>query len=238
MIDKNNIPASIAIIMDGNGRWATNRMLPRVVGHNAGMKSMKKIIEAADDIGVKHLTVYAFSTENWKRSDTEVNGIFKLLVKYIDSDIQELSEKNVKVTIIGDRSRLSDKVNAKIDYALEKTEANTGMQFNIALNYGSRNEILRAVKTLGEEIASGKLSYENIDEDMISSKLYTGEFNIPDPDLVIRTSGEIRLSNFLMWQLAYSEMIFVDDLWPDFTPEKFYETIEEYQNRNRRFGGR
>lgn len=238
MIDMNNIPKSIAIIMDGNGRWAAERKLPRVMGHNAGMKAMKKIIKAANNIGVKHLTVYAFSTENWKRTDTEINGIFSLLIKYIDSDIQELSEENVKVTILGDRSRLSKKVNEKIDYALSKTDKNSGMQFNIALNYGGRDEIVKAVRSIAEDIKKDNLAVDDITEEVLSKRLYTGQLNVADPDLVIRTSGEVRLSNFLIWQLAYSEMVFVKELWPDFTEDKFYEAIEEFQNRNRRFGGR
>lgn len=238
MVDMNRIPAHVAIIMDGNGRWAKKRNMPRVMGHNAGMKSMKEIVKKAATLGVKYLTVYAFSTENWKRSEEEVSGIFKLLIKYVDSELDELHRNNVKVNILGDCSRMSDKVNEKLNLTVEKTKNNTGLQFNIALNYGSRDEIVHAVKSIAEKIENGEVSVEDIDEQMIGKNMYTGELDIPDPDLVIRTSGEIRLSNFLMWQLAYAEMVFTDVLWPDFTPEEFEKTIEIFQSRDRRFGGR
>lgn len=238
MIDAKNIPSSVAIIMDGNGRWAKNKRMPRVVGHNAGMKAMRDIVRAASDMGIKYLTVYAFSTENWNRSDEEINGIFKLLIKYVDSDINQLSRNNVKINILGDRSKLPKIVDEKIQFALDKTAENTGLCFNIAINYGSRSEIVYAVKKIANDMALGKITDGDIDESMISRNLYTGELDIPDPDLVIRTSGEIRLSNFLMWQLAYSEMVFMDCLWPDFTEEHLREAVFEYQRRNRRFGGR
>lgn len=238
MLDKNRIPAHVAIIMDGNGRWAKKRNIPRVMGHNAGMKTMKEIVKEAAQIGIKFLTVYAFSTENWKRSEEEVSGIFKLLIKYVDSELEELHENNVKVNILGDYSRLSDKVKDRLDMTIAKTKNNTGLQFNIALNYGSRDEIVHSVKKIAGEVLEGNLNVEDIDENIIGKNLYTGELDLPDPDLVIRTSGEVRLSNFLMWQLAYAEMVFVDVLWPDFTPEEFEKSIEIYQSRDRRFGGR
>ena len=238
MIDQNRIPSSVAIIMDGNGRWAKKRNMPRVMGHNAGMKAMKEIVRHSAELGIKYLTVYAFSTENWKRSEEEVSGIFKLLVKYVDTELAELEEANVKVNILGDCSVMSDIVKDRLNKALEGTKNNTGMEFNIALNYGSRAEILHSVKTLAQKVENGELKAEDIDEEMISANLYTGERQIPDPDLVIRTSGEIRLSNFLMWQLAYAEMVFTDVLWPDFTPQKLEEAIETFQSRDRRFGGR
>lgn len=240
MIDYNNIPKHIAIIMDGNGRWAKNKHVPRLAGHNAGMKSMKEIIRRASDIGVKYLTVYAFSTENWKRSEEEVTGIFKLFIKYVNSDLKELDEKNVKVNIIGSFDSLSSDVLAKINETVETTKENDGMIFNIALNYGSRDEIVHAVKKISTAVKEGKLRVDSIDNDVVSSNLYTGaeHGDIPDPDLLIRTSGEQRLSNFLLWQLAYSEFVFADELWPDFTPEAFEKCIEEYQNRDRRYGGR
>ena len=238
MIDMNRIPASVAIIMDGNGRWAKKRNMPRVMGHNAGMKAMKEIVKHSAELGIKYLTVYAFSTENWKRSEEEVSGIFKLLVKYVDTELAELEEANVKVNILGDCSVMSDIVKDRLNKALEGTKDNTGMEFNIALNYGSRAEILHSVKALAQKVEDGELKAEDIDEEMIGANLYTGERQIPDPDLVIRTSGEIRLSNFLMWQLAYSEMVFTDVLWPDFTPEQLEEAIETFQSRDRRFGGR
>lgn len=241
MLDMNRIPASIAIIMDGNGRWAKKRFLPRVAGHNAGMLAMKEIIKTSSTLGVKHLTVYAFSTENWKRSDEEVSGIFKLLVKYVDSELEELNANNVRVRILGDYSVIPEEARNRIEKSLAATASNTGLQFNIALNYGSRAEIVRAVNRINEDIREGVLGEDTeITEELLSRYLYTGDENgnISDPDLIIRTSGEERLSNFLLWQSAYSEFVFTDVLWPDFTPEEFKKTIEVYQNRDRRFGGR
>ena len=238
MLDMNNIPSSVAIIMDGNGRWAEKRRLPRVMGHNAGMKAMREIVSTASQLGVKFLTVYAFSTENWNRSDEEINGIFKLLIKYVDSELDKIAKNNVKINILGDRERLAQKVNEKIEQAIKRTEKNDGLIFNIALNYGGRDEILRSVKSVGQEVKSGVLQIDDIDAEKFEKHLYTGELGVKDPDLIIRTSGEIRISNFLLWQLAYSEMIFVDVLWPDFTPNIFKKTIMEYQRRSRRFGGR
>lgn len=238
MLDMNNIPSSVAIIMDGNGRWAEKRRLPRVMGHNAGMKAMREIVSTASQLGVKFLTVYAFSTENWNRSDEEINGIFKLLIKYVDSELDKIAKNNVKINILGDRERLAQKVNEKIEQAIKRTEKNDGLIFNIALNYGGRDEILRSVKSVCQEVKSGVLQIDDIDADKFEKHLYTGELGVKDPDLIIRTSGEIRISNFLLWQLAYSEMIFVDVLWPDFTPDIFKKTIMEYQRRSRRFGGR
>ena len=238
MLDMNNIPSSVAIIMDGNGRWAEKRRLPRVMGHNAGMKAMREIVSTASQLGVKFLTVYAFSTENWNRSDEEINGIFKLLIKYLDSELDKIAKNNVKINILGDRERLAQKVNEKIEQAIKRTEKNDGLIFNIALNYGGRDEILRSVKSVCQEVKSGVLQIDDIDAEKFEKHLYTGELGVKDPDLIIRTSGEIRISNFLLWQLAYSEMIFVDVLWPDFTPDIFKKTIMEYQRRSRRFGGR
>lgn len=238
MLDMNNIPSSVAIIMDGNGRWAEKRRLPRVMGHNAGMKAMREIVSTASQLGVKFLTVYAFSTENWNRSDEEINGIFKLLIKYVDSELDKIAKNNVKINILGDRERLTQKVNEKIEQAIKRTEKNDGLIFNIALNYGGRDEILRSVKSVCQEVKSGVLQIDDIDAEKFEKHLYTGELGVKDPDLIIRTSGEIRISNFLLWQLAYSEMIFVDVLWPDFTPDIFKKTIMEYQRRSRRFGGR
>lgn len=241
MLDMNRIPASIAIIMDGNGRWAKKRFLPRVAGHNAGMLAMKEIIKTSSTLGVKYLTVYAFSTENWKRTEEEVSGIFKLLVKYVDSELEELNSNNVKVRILGDYSIIPEAAKERIEKSLKTTENNTGLQFNIALNYGSRAEIVRAMNRVNRDIREGKLAKgTEISEELLSRYLYTGDENdnIPDPDLIIRTSGEERLSNFLLWQSAYSEFAFTDVLWPDFTPEEYKRLIEEYQNRDRRFGGR
>lgn len=240
MIDANRVPKHVAIIMDGNGRWATSRFLPRVAGHNAGMKAMKEIVKRSQVLGVKYLTVYAFSTENWKRTEEEISGIFNLLVKYVDSELAELNQNNVKVHILGDFSKIPAKAIEKLEETLKTTKDNDGLQFNIALNYGSRAEIIRAIKRAYKDVENGTAKVEDIDEEMISRYLYTGEENdnIPDPDLIIRTSGEERLSNFLLWQAAYSEFVFADELWPDFTPEAYERCIEEYQSRDRRFGGR
>jgi undecaprenyl diphosphate synthase len=241
MIDQNRIPAHVAIIMDGNGRWAKKKGLPRLAGHNAGMLAMKEIVKASSVLGVKYLTVYAFSTENWKRSKEEVGGIFKLLVKYVDSELSELHENNVKVKVLGDYSVIPKIAVERLEKSLETTANNTGLQFNIALNYGSRAEIVRAVSRIYEDIRKGALEEETeITEELISRYLYTGDENgnIPDPDLIIRTSGEERLSNFMLWQSAYSEFAFTDVFWPDFSPAEYERLIEAYQNRDRRFGGR
>lgn len=240
MIDKTRIPAHVAIIMDGNGRWAKKRNLPRVAGHNAGMKAMKRIVDHSDKLGVRYLTVYAFSTENWKRSLAEVTGIFKLLVTYVNSELQELIDNNVKVKVLGDYSTIPPDAKKSLEKTLEQTKENTGLQFNIALNYGGRDEIRRAVYAIGRDIQKGLLKPEDITEELIGSHLFTGSLNadVPDPELVIRTSGELRLSNYLLWQTAYSELVFSDVLWPDFTPEEYEKAICEYQSRSRRFGGR
>ena len=238
------MPTHVAIIMDGNGRWAKKKLLPRVAGHNAGMLAMKEIVRTASDLGLKHLSVYAFSTENWKRSMEEISGIFGLLVKYVASELAELHEKNVRVRVLGDYSVIPDDARESLDKTLSTTEKNTGMQFNIALNYGSRAEILRAVNRIMEErffdAVSKGYDLDEITEEEISRYLYTGDENnnIPDPDLIIRTSGEERLSNFLLWQSAYSEFAFTDTLWPDFSPEEFIEILKTFGGRERRYGGR
>lgn len=240
MLDKERIPVHVAVIMDGNGRWAKEKGLPRLAGHNAGMKAMKKIVDHSDKLGIKYLTVYAFSTENWKRSIAEVSGIFKLLVKYVDSDLRELVENNVKVKVLGDYSMLPQDAVRSLDRTLEETKDNTGLQFNIALNYGGRDEIKKAVQSIGEKIREGLLAPEDITEETITAELYTGAgyADVPDPELIIRTSGELRLSNFLLWQSAYSELVFPQVMWPDFTPEEYEKAIADYQSRERRFGGR
>ena len=241
MLDREKIPAHIAIIMDGNGRWAKAKGVPRVAGHNAGMQAMKEIVKASSQLGVKHLTVYAFSTENWKRSAEEVGGIFKLVVKYVNSELAELHQNNVRVRILGDYTQVPKPAVESLEKSLETTKANTGLQFNIALNYGSRAEIVRAVNLIEQDKKAGVIDPDmEITEELISRYLYTGAENgdIPDPDLIIRTSGEERLSNFMLWQSAYSEFGFTDVLWPDFTPAEYERMIEAYQNRERRFGGR
>ncbi|HYE68425.1 MAG TPA: isoprenyl transferase [Anaerovoracaceae bacterium] len=236
MIDLDRMPAHVAIIMDGNGRWARSRNLPHMAGHNAGMLAMKEIVKASSSLGVKHLTVYAFSTENWKRSSEEVSGIFKLLILYIEKELRELHDNNVKVKILGDYERLPKEAVKSLERSLNTTKDNTGLQFNIALNYGGRDEILRSVKTLAKEVENGNLKSDDITEDMIAENLYTA--GIPDPDMIIRSSGEMRLSNYLLWQCAYSEFVFTDVLWPDFSRDEYEKTIEIFQNRKRRFGGR
>ena len=226
--------------MDGNGRWATKRNLPKMSGHNAGMQAMKEIVKRASTLGIEHLTVYAFSTENWKRSVEEINGIFSLIVVYVAKELKELDENNVKVQVLGDYSMLPEKSVESLEKALKTTENNTGLQFNIALNYGGRDDIRRAVTDIARLAAAGRISPDDIDEQLISDYLWTGvhHANVPDPELIIRTSGELRLSNYLLWQCAYSEFVITNTLWPDFTPEEFEKCIEVFQGRDRRFGGR
>lgn len=240
MLDRERMPRHVAIIMDGNGRWAKKRGLPRLAGHNAGMKAMKKIVDHSDKLGIKYLTVYAFSTENWKRSVAEVSGIFKLLVTYVNSDLRELVENNVRVRVLGDYTKLPADAVKSLERTLKDTENNTGLQFNIALNYGGRDEIRRAVQSISGKVKQGELAVEDITDEVISGELTTGKLHadVPDPELIIRTSGELRLSNFLLWQSAYSELVFSQVLWPDFTPEEYEKAIADYQSRERRFGGR
>ena len=240
MLSKERMPVHVAVIMDGNGRWAKEKGVPRLAGHNAGMKAMKKIVDHSDKLGIKHLTVYAFSTENWKRSIEEVSGIFKLLVSWVASDLRGLIDNNVRVKVLGDYSALPADAVKSLERTLEETKDNTGLQFNIALNYGGRDEITKAVRAIGRKVKTGELEPEDISEENIAAELFTGVFNadVPDPELVIRTSGELRLSNFLLWQSAYSEMVFSEVYWPDFTPEEYEKAIEDYQSRERRFGGR
>jgi undecaprenyl diphosphate synthase len=240
MLDLNRMPVHVAIIMDGNGRWATKHKVSRLTGHNAGMESMKEIVRCSSDLGIKYLTVYAFSTENWKRSAEEVSGIFKLLVKFVRLDLSELDEKNVRVRVLGDYSVIPEAARRSLDKTLKTTADNTGMQFNIALNYGSRDEIQRAVRHIAEDVEAGRLQAADVSEELIGRYLFTGDENgnVPDPDLIIRTSGEERLSNFMLWQSAYSEFEFTDVLWPDFTPEIYKGMLEDFQQRDRRFGGR
>lgn len=231
---ENNMPKHVAVIMDGNGRWAKKKNLPRVMGHNAGMQAMKRIVIASSQMGIKYLTVYAFSTENWKRSSEEVGGIFNLLVKYVNSELKELNDNNVKVNSIGDYEMVPKSAKDKLEALIDSTKDNDGLIFNIAINYGGRAEIVRGVNKL---IAEGKVE---ITENDIANNLYTGNEigNIPDPDLLIRTSGEQRISNFLLWQCAYSEFVFTDVLWPDMDKSEFIRLIDIYKNRNRRYGGR
>ena len=239
-MDMTKVPTHVGIIMDGNGRWAKAHGVPRVMGHNAGMQSMKKIVIATSNMGIKYLTVYAFSTENWKRSTEEVSGIFNLIVKYVNSELEELDENNVHINIFGDYSMLPKASVDAIDRMVSRHDHNDGLVFNIALNYGGRDEILRSVKEIARQCAEEGRDPGGLTEDDISRYLWSGEehFNVPDPDLIIRTSGEERISNFLTWQSAYSELMFTDTLWPDFTPEEYAEMIAAFASRDRRFGGR
>lgn len=234
MMKEKGLPRHIAIVMDGNGRWAQSRSLPRLAGHDAGMKALKGIVKACGRRGIEYLTVYAFSTENWKRPKQEVKGIFNLLIVYIDKELEEMHRENVKIGILGEYGELPPKAVASLHKSLQTTKDNTGLRFNIALNYGSRAEIIRAVQRISEQRAAGVLAPEDITEDLFAGVLYTRD--IPDPDLVIRTSGEQRLSNFLLWQTAYSEFYFTDTLWPDFTEDHLVEACTAFQNRKRRFG--
>ncbi len=234
-INMKSLPKHIAIIMDGNGRWAAKRMLPRNLGHRAGVEALRDVIKTASNIGVNYLTLYAFSTENWKRPASEVSMLMKLLIEYLKKEVAELDDNNVKIQVIGDIKQLPDEVIAEIDRAINKTKSNDGLCVNIALNYGGRLEIVNAVKKISEKIKNNQVQVNEIDENLIESFLYTA--NIPDPELLIRTSGEIRLSNFLLWQCAYSEFWFTDVYWPDFKGEDLLKAISDYQNRKRRFGG-
>ncbi|PKR78653.1 isoprenyl transferase [Halalkalibacillus sediminis] len=234
-LDRNNIPQHIAIIMDGNGRWAKKRGLPRIAGHREGMKTIKRVVERAVELEVGALTLYAFSTENWKRPENEVEFIMKLPSQFLDTYLPDLIENNVRVTTIGNFDSLPELTREAVQYSIDQTKDNTGLQLNFALNYGSRHEIIDAMKGIYEDIQEEKLSVKDINEKTVSDRLYTS--GMPDPELLIRTSGEKRLSNYLLWQLAYSEFYFTDKFWPDFDREALDEAILEYQNRGRRFGG-
>ena len=233
-LDKNNIPKHVAIIMDGNGRWAKQKGEMRIFGHTNGVESVRESLTAAAEIGVKYLTLYAFSTENWNRPKEEVAALMDLLVKAIYDEVEELNEKGVKLETIGNTSILPVSCRDALTKAKYRTKDNNKITLILALSYSSRWEIAQAVKTMAEESISGKLDVETINEDLISSYLSTSDF--PDPELLIRTSGENRVSNFLMWQLAYTELYFTETLWPDFKKEHFFKAIKDYQDRERRFG--
>lgn len=230
-----NIPEHVAIILDGNGRWAKKRFLPRNAGHAAGAKNVEKIIEDAHDMGIKYITMYAFSTENWNRPEDEVKALMKLLRNYLKDCIERANKNNMKVSVIGDKTRLDADIIDKINELEACSKENTGIHFIIALNYGSRDEIKRATKKIAEDCKRGIIDIEDISEDLIGRYLDTAD--VPDPDLLIRTSGEIRLSNYLLWQLAYTEFYFTDVLWPDFDREELKKAIVKYNQRDRRFGG-
>lgn len=229
------IPAHIAIIMDGNGRWAAKRGLPRSAGHREGANTLKKIVKASDKAGVKYLTVYAFSTENWTRPRDEVDTLMSLLLEFLRNADREIAGSNIRILVIGSEDGLSEEIKSEIAALQAKTRDNTGLTLVIALNYGGRNEITDAVKRIFQDCQKGGLRPEDINESLISSYLYTA--GLPDPDLIIRPSGENRLSNFMLWQASYSEFWYSDILWPDFTGADLLQAISDYQKRNRRFGG-
>lgn len=234
MSDKMNIPQHIAIIMDGNGRWARQRGKERSEGHIAGMNSLRETVRNAAEAGVKYLTVYAFSTENWGRPQAEVDALMELICKGVEMESEELAKVGIRVKTIGDRSRFSDKVKASLEKIEQMTQAGENMTFVLALNYSSRSEMTTAVQNIAKRVAAGEIKAEEIDEKMISESLYTSF--MPDPDLIIRTSGECRLSNFLMWQASYSEFYFTPTLWPDFDKAELEKALEAYSARDRRYG--
>ena len=230
MDNERKVPEHIAIIMDGNGRWAKKRMQPRMFGHKAGMKALHETVQAASDMGIGYMSVYAFSTENWKRSADEVGGLMNIAVEYFFKEIEELNQKNVRMLVLGDRSGLPEKVQEAAENAEKSTAANTGLTLNIMLNYGGRDEIIRAFREMAEE----EIPADQIDEAAVSAHLYTA--GQPDPDIIVRTSGEERISNFMLWQNSYSEFFFVDTLWPDFGEKDLRRIVEEYWKRDRRYG--
>jgi undecaprenyl diphosphate synthase len=228
-------PCHIAMIMDGNGRWAKKRFLPRTAGHKAGVEALREIVKECSNLKIKHLTLYAFSTENWKRPKLEVETLMTLLSTYLKKEVPKLNENNIKITTIGKIDELPNSCIEEINKAVKLTKDNTGLNLNLALNYGSRSDIKNSVIDIVKDFKDGKINIEDITEDTITNYLSTK--SIPDPDLIIRTSGEQRLSNFLMWEAAYSEFYFTDVAWPDFSANELKKAIEVYQNRDRRFGG-
>lgn len=229
------LPKHIAIIMDGNGRWAKKKALPRTAGHTVGARNFRTIAKYCSKIGIKYLTVYAFSTENWKRPKEEVNSLMLLFKEYLKEALSDFQDENIKVKILGDKSAFSKELQELILNVEEASKSKDGMVLNIAMNYGARSEIIRAVRLLVNEVQNGNISMDSITEKMFSKKMYTEDQ--PDPDLIIRTGGEYRLSNFLLWQSAYSEYVILNVLWPDFTTRDIDNAIEKFSNRNRRFGG-
>ncbi|MBD1371476.1 isoprenyl transferase [Hazenella sp. IB182357] len=233
-LQASNLPKHIAIITDGNGRWAKKRGLPRTAGHAAGMKKVREIIRAADELGIQVLTYYSFSTENWKRPQDEVDYLMKLPIEFLKTDLNELIKRNVKVQMLGEKSKTPSETQKALEEFEEKTKHNSGLILNFAINYGSRSEMISAMKQMINDVQQGHIKPDDVTEDLMDSYLFTKD--IPDPDLVIRTSGEIRISNFLLWQIAYSELCFTDTLWPDFDAEAFFQAIEDFQHRTRRYG--
>lgn len=234
-IDMTSLPKHIGIIMDGNGRWAKNRNLPRPMGHKEGAKRVIDIVEASYKLGIESLSLYAFSTETWKRPEDEINKLMELLIYYIKTQLNKIVKNNIKINVMGDITKLPKRVQEEVERVLISTKSNDKMILNIGLNYGGRDEIIRAVKNIAKEYKEGIINIEDINEDTFSNYLYTK--NQPELDLLIRSSGELRVSNFMLYQLAYCEFWFSNILWPDFKEESLYEAIIDYQNRNRRFGG-
>ena len=235
VLNEKRIPKHIAIIMDGNGRWAQKRGMPRAFGHREGAETLKKIVRFSSDIGVGALTAYAFSTENWRRPAEEISLLMKLIAEYLDGNIEEMHQNNVRVRFIGKTEELPEGLRHKIEKAQARTANNTGLVLNLAVNYGARTEITRAVQIIASQVRDGLIEPEDITENIIQQKLYTAD--LPDPDLLIRPSGDFRISNFLLWQCAYTEFWFTETNWPDFTPELLVQAIIDFQNRERRFGG-
>ena len=233
-INKDNLPKHLAIIMDGNGRWAKQKGLLRTLGHESGTKSVKVTVETCVKIGIENLTLYAFSTENWNRPKFEVDTLMKLLVSSLRKELKTLQENNIRLNSIGNLSKMPSSILKELNEVIEKTKNNTRMTLTLALSYGSREELLNVVKNISDKVKNNIISIDTIDESIINEHLYT--HNLPDVDLLIRTSGEHRISNFLLWQIAYAELFFTDVLWPDFTDEHLYEAIISYQKRERRFG--
>ena len=233
-LDPGRMPRHVAIVMDGNGRWAKKKGRPRQVGHRAGVHTVREIVKAASELGIEVLTLFAFSTENWNRPKWEVTSLMRLIIQSIRGEIAEINRNNVKITVSGRWDELPEANQQAIRFALKKTGHNTGLKLNLALNYGGRREIIEATRRIAEDIQEGKLTPDAINEPLFESYLYTA--GLPDPDLFIRTSGEMRISNFLLYQLAYTEIVVSPVLWPEFTRQHFYQTIREYQSRERRFG--
>jgi undecaprenyl diphosphate synthase len=233
-IDKNRLPKHVAVIMDGNGRWAKKRGFSRVFGHQKGVNAVRESVEAAAEMGIEALTLYTFSTENWNRPKSEVNTLMNILVNSLSKELPTFQKRNVKLNAIGNLDRLPEKALKKLKDTITATEKNTGLILTLALNYGSREEIVNATRAISKRIVNNELKLEEIDENIINNHLYT--FTLPDVDFLIRTSGELRISNFLLWQIAYAEFYFTEVLWPDFKKEDFYKAIINYQSRERRFG--
>lgn len=234
LYDNELLPRHIAIIMDGNGRWAKKRLMPRQVGHKAGIEALRRTIETIIDLGIPVLTVYAFSTENWKRPADEVGHLMNLLLEYLTNELSNLHEKNIKLNILGDQEALSDRIRKELAVACSTTAGNNGLLLNIALNYGGRNEIVKATRVIAQKVRDGEIDIDDINETIIEEHLYSK--GVPEPDLLIRTAGEMRISNFLLWQIAYTEIWITDVLWPDFNREVILDAIEDYLKRDRKFG--